>query len=255
MERRGLHYNKTFLKSVILRLDYGNLAVLQTDQETPFTQDMKVERYPDVTSNAATQFSFFLGAGGVNFGQQGMGWVRVHKATGTTRTLTLAPNYLAIEYGGPDYKHFDELREQIGFVLDSFRRHFGSVQFTRIGLRYVNEITLQEGSPLDWEGLINKDLVTSVKAAMPSGLRMARSTHQLVAIKDDISVLLNYGIYNPDFPNPVARRQFVIDLDCYCSGVVEFNEAEQRIRDVNALAENVFEHSIEDGLRDKMERL
>ena len=82
---------------------------------------------------------------------------------------------------------------------------------------------------------------------------MGRSVHQLIALKDDISVSLNYGINNPDFPNPVARRQFILDLDCYVSGVVESGEAEQRIRDVNALAEDIFEHSIEDGLRQKME--
>jgi hypothetical protein len=70
-----VHYNKTYLKQVILRLDYGRLGVLQTDQETPFTQDMRA-RYPDVTSNAATQFSVFIAPGGVNFGQQGAGWMR-----------------------------------------------------------------------------------------------------------------------------------------------------------------------------------
>jgi hypothetical protein len=81
---------------------------------------------------------------------------------------------------------------------------------------------------------------------------MARSLHQLIALRGDISVILNYGIKNPEYPNPVARRQFILDLDCYVSGVIESGEAEQQIKDVNALAEYVFEHSIEQGLRDKM---
>ncbi len=247
-----MHYKKTYLKQVILRLDYNRLTALQSDQETPFTKDMRA-RYPEVTSNAATQFSVVFGPGGANFGQQGAGWIRVHKVEDKARSVTLAPDFLAIEYGEGSYDHFDELRTQVEFVLGSFRRHFGTVQFTRIGLRYVNEITFQEGGPLDWDGLINANLVTSVKAGLPKGLRMGRSVHQLIALKDDISVSLNYGINNPDFPNPVARRQFVLDLDCYVSGVVESGEAEQRIRDVNALAEDIFEHSIEDGLRQKME--
>jgi uncharacterized protein (TIGR04255 family) len=245
------HYNKTFLKQVILRLDYARLAVLQTDQETPFTQDMRA-RYPVVTSNPTTQFSVSLASGGVNFGQQGLGWVRIHKTENGSRTATLAPDFLALEYTGETYQHFDELREQVGFMLHSFRHHFDAVQFTRIGLRYVNEITLAEGAALDWDGLINANLVTSVKAGLLNGLRMARSLHQLIALRDDISVILNYGINNPDYPNPVARRQFILDLDCYASGVIESGEAEQRIKDVNALAEDVFEHSIEQGLRDKM---
>jgi len=249
-----VHYKQTYLKQVILRLDFGRLAVLQTDQETPFTEDMRA-RYSDVISNPATQLTFFLGPGGVNVGQQEASRIRVHKAPDTARSVTLAPEFLSIEYGQDSYRHFDELREQVGFVLNSFRNHFGTMQFTRLGLRYVNEITLTEGGPLDWDGIINPQLVTSVKAGLQSGLRMARSSHQLVALKGDISLILNYGINNPDFPNPVARRQFILDLDCYISSIIEFGEAEERIKEVNALAEDVFENSIEDGLRTKMEIL
>lgn len=250
--RRVPHYQKTFLKQVILRLDFNRVAVLLTDTETPFTEDMRT-RYPDVTSTAATQVQFVMGPGGMaHIGQQGAGWLRVHKARGITLSVTLAPEWVAVEYGEGAYKHFDELREQIAFVLGSFRNRFGQQQFTRIGLRYVNEITRPEGSALDWDGLINPNLVTSVKAGLLEGLRMARSVHQLIAQRDDVSVILNYGINNPDYPNPVARRQFVLDLDCYVSGLVESAEAEQRIRDMNKLAEDMFEHSIEDGLRNIM---
>jgi uncharacterized protein (TIGR04255 family) len=246
------HYQNTFLKQVILRLDFNRIAVLLTEAETPFTEDMRA-RYPDVTSNAATLFQVVMAPVGMpHVGQQGAGWVRVHKAQGVTRSVTLTPEFVAIEYGEGAYQHFDELREQVAFILGHFRNRFGQQQFTRIGLRYVNEITRPEGNALDWDGLINPRLVTSVKAGLLDGLRMARSVHQLIAQRGDVSVILNYGINNPDYPNPVARRQFVLDLDCYVSGLVESAEAEQRIRDVNHLAEDMFEHSIEQGLRDIM---
>jgi uncharacterized protein (TIGR04255 family) len=252
-ERLGLHYNKTFLKTVILRLDYSRIARLLTDQETVFTQEMKA-RYPDVTSMPAVQFSVLTGGlgGGVNFGQQGGGYVRLHKTADAKRILTITSDFLAIEYASGAYEKFAELREQIGFALRSFREHFGAVQFTRIGLRYVNEIIRQEGSPLDWAGLINPDLVTSVKAGLHNGLRMTRSAHQLIALKDDATVILNYGINNPDFPNVVARRQFVLDLDCYISGIVESGDVEAKIKDINSLAEKVFENSIGVDLRTEM---
>jgi uncharacterized protein (TIGR04255 family) len=249
--QRVPHYQRTFLKQVILRLDFNRIAVLQTDVETPFTQDMR-QRYPDVTSNPTTGFSVTMTPSGPTVSQQPTGWMRVHKTPDTARSVTLAPDFVAIEYGQDAYHHFDELRDQVTFILASFRNRFGQLQFTRIGLRYVNEITFAEGGALDWAGLINPNLVTSVNAGMLDQLRMARSVHHLVAQRDDISVILNYGISNPDYPNPVARRVFVIDLDCYISGVVESAEAEQRISDINHLAEEMFEHSIEDGLRNIM---
>jgi uncharacterized protein (TIGR04255 family) len=243
------HYKKTFLKQVILRLDYARLAALQSEQETPFTVDMRA-RFPVVTANQAQQFSVMMTPGGVNTAQQvALGWVRVHKTEKSTVTVTLTPDFLAIEYTGEAYQHFEELSEVVAFVLGSFRRHFGQVQFTRIGLRYVNEITLDEGGPLDWDGLINARLVTSVKAGMLDDFRMTRSFHQLIAQKGEISVLLSYGIFNPEFPNPVARRQFVLDLDCYTSGVTESVDAENQVKAVNTAAEQVFENSIDEGLR------
>jgi uncharacterized protein (TIGR04255 family) len=246
------HYQRTFLKQVILRLDFNRLAVLQTDAETPFTVDMKAN-YPDVTSTAATAIQVVMAQGGAaHLGQQSMGWLRVHKAQGVPRSVTLAPEWVALEYGEGAYQHFEELRQQVAFILGSFRNRFGQVQFTRIGLRYVNEITRPEGAPLDWDGLIDAGLVTSVKAGLLDGFRMARSVHHLVAQRDDISVILNYGINNPDYPNPVARRQFVLDLDCYVSGLIESADAEQRISDVNRVAEDIFENSIKQGLRDIM---
>jgi uncharacterized protein (TIGR04255 family) len=246
------HYQKTFLKQVILRLDFNRIAVLLTDAETPFTLDMRA-KYPDVTSTAATQVQVVMGPSGMaHVGQQGAGWLRVHKAQGAARSVTLAPDWVAIEYGEGAYQHFNELQEQVAFILGSFRGRFGQQQFTRIGLRYVNEITRPQGGALDWDGLINPNLVTSVKAGLVDDLRMVRSVHHLVAQRDDVSVILNYGISNPDYPNPVARRQFVLDLDCYVSGLVESAEAEQRISDINKLAEDMFEHSIEEGLRNIM---
>ena len=247
------HYRTTFLKQVILRLDYGRLPALQVEQETPFTADMRA-RYPEVNSNQAQQFALMMAPGGLSHQQvTSAGWVRVHRAQGTARSVTLAPEFVAIEYGEKSYQHFEELEEQFSFVLDSFRRHFRVTQFTRIGLRYVNEITLAEGSALEWDGLISPNLVISIKAGLFGTLRMHRSLHQLTASKDDMSVVLTYGINNPDFPGPVARRQFILDLDCYISEVIASVEAEQRIKDLNGLAEYIFESSIENGLREKME--
>jgi uncharacterized protein (TIGR04255 family) len=252
--RQRVHYQKTFLKQVILRLDYARLGVLQTEQETPFTSDLRIA-YPEVISSPAVNFAVMFGVGGLNVGQQATGYMRVHKAKDVNRSVTLAPDFLALEYGESAYEHFKVLRSDFSLILDRFRDRFGPVQCFRIGLRYVNEINLPQGSALDWDGLIDPSLVTSVKAGLLSGFRLTRSVHQLVAIRDDVSVLLQYGINNPDFPNPVSRRQFVLDQDCYISGLVEFDEVEQRLKDINAVAEQVFEESIEDGLRDLMVRV
>jgi uncharacterized protein (TIGR04255 family) len=71
-------------------------------------------------------------------------------------------------------------------------------EFTRLGLRYINEIEKPgtANDPLNWEGYLNLELAQSVKAGLIKDLRVARSMHQLHLIKDDVTILFNYGLYN-----------------------------------------------------------
>jgi uncharacterized protein (TIGR04255 family) len=65
-------------------------------------------------------------------------------------------------------------------------------------------------------------------------------------------VLVNYGIHNPEFPNPVVRRQFILDTDCSVSGGVASSDIRGKIDELHVLTSEVFENSIDDGLREKM---
>jgi uncharacterized protein (TIGR04255 family) len=85
-------------------------------------------------------------------------------------------------------------------------------------------------------------------------MKLTRSMHQLATIDDDVSLLLNYGILNQEFPNPVARRSFIIDLDFSMAGEIHANELIARISELNGKAEGLFESVIDDGLREIMEK-
>lgn len=64
-------------------------------------------------------------------------------------------------------------------------------------------------------------------------------------------MVFNYGIHNPDFPNTLARRAFILDYDCSKSGV-ESGQALETIDKLNRVCETMFEHSIGPDLRGRM---
>lgn len=79
--------------------------------------------------------------------------------------------------------------------------------------------------------------------------------HQLLAVQDDVNLVLNYGLFNTEYPNPIARRNFVLDLDFSISGEIRSGDLLARIADLNQRGENLFESIIENGLREIMVRI
>jgi len=65
----------------------------------------------------------------------------------------------------------------------------------------------------------------------------------------DHRITFQFGINNSDFPNPVAKRAFVLDYDCCSVGPVDASDAETCVGKYNQVIHDLFEASIGDRLR------
>jgi uncharacterized protein (TIGR04255 family) len=246
-------YQTNFLKQVILRLDFAPLSALYSDKRQTFSDEIRAA-FPHAKGSQLTSLMFDMGTGSPV--EQKVGWQWQHSDSendNSRRIVVLAPNFFALEYKGRGlYSDFVEFRQRFTSVYDKFGAAYRVPEYTRIGLRYINEITLDEGNALDWDGLLAADLATGVKPAFAESIRMTRSMHQVTGVKNDISCLINYGLNNPDFPNPIARRQFVFDVDSSIEGGIPESEAKRKIDSLYDVGRDVFEASIDNGLRQIM---
>lgn len=247
-----MHYKKNYLNNVVLRLDFDALAPLaenkNVDSKLEFsTRIAKI--YPIVVGQPTTTLSVNIGPAGTGVNQQvtSIQWQHRKSEKGTS-VVALAPEFIAIECGKDDYDHFPAFRAEVGLTLDAFLALYQPPVFNRIGLRYINEVNIPEGNPLDWDSLLAPSLVTSAMACASKDVDMVRSMHQLTVRRDQSTMVFNYGLFNSDFPNTLARRAFVLDYDCSRTAVPQ-NEAFQVIDELNKFCETMFEASIEDGLR------
>lgn len=143
---------------------------------------------------------------------------------------------------------------EIETIFGAFNQLYQTPIVNRIGLRYINEITLPDGNPLDWDTLINEKLIASVKACFDDhDMAMVRSLHQVQILENDATMLFHYGLYNPDYPAVLTRRQFILDIDSFKIGTIPGNEVLSTFKQLNEICEKMFEESIEDGLRQRME--
>ena len=116
----------------------------------------------------------------------------------------------AIFFEVKKYKDFKYFRTLISDVLTELNLKGNS---SRLGLRYINQITIGEGDPFDWKGWVNANLITGLKFVDKKEF-LARSMGIITYIFDDLEMKFQYGMYNSEFPNPISKREFVLDYDC-----------------------------------------
>lgn len=246
-----MHYQKNFLTKIVLRLDFGEILALRGEAKPEFSDRIQT-LYPIAIGKPTSTLSVTVGPKGSGIQQEITGMLWEHrKAENGTKVVSLSPTLLSVEYGQNDYDHFPPFRAEVEHVFGALQSLYQVTQVNRIGLRYINEISLQQGNALDWDNLIKPGLITSVKACLPDSMTMVRSFHQLQAQRDNLTTIFNYGLYNPDYPNPLARRQFVLDYDCFRADTLA-TEVMQTLDSLNDICEAMFEASIEEGLRSQM---
>ena len=69
-------------------------------------------------------------------------------------------------------------------------------------------------------------------------------------VYDDIKLRVQSGFFNPDYPAPIKRNHFVLDLDAYIDFPHLINNAESYFKRLHGTIERKFEELITDKLRD-----
>lgn len=149
------------------------------------------------------------------------------------------------------YKNSRELKDVINLIIDATIKVYGDIRIKRIGLRYINDITIAEGNPFDWVPFINRSLISSLDFRSTED-KLSRSMGTMELIRDDHKVLFQFGMYNPEYPGSIARKVFVLDFDCYKEDVLNVSQMREMVEILQKDEESLFEHSIEDGLRKEM---
>lgn len=149
------------------------------------------------------------------------------------------------------YENSKKLKEIIGLVIDAVIEIYGDIAIKRTGLRYINDISLPEGNAFDWAAFINRPLIASLDF-LPEKDNLSRSMGIIELNRENHKVLFQYGMYNPDYPNLIAQRVFVLDFDCYTTDELNTSEIMKTVKMLQKDEEELFERSIENGLREMM---
>jgi uncharacterized protein (TIGR04255 family) len=243
-------YEKNFISNVVFKLDFPTLSDYGHEKATEFQKLVKKDFQILQEQKRISIEHKFKGTEHIEAKTaETQKWAFFNKTK--TRSISFEFDNIIVEF--KEYTHFEDFLKIINRVTKSLFELFPSIVSTRLGLRYINQINLKEKHPFEWDNLLNKALLDSMNFISDKE-DMSRHITLIELNKEDYKLRFQYGIANSLYPSPIIRKEFVLDYDCFTFESLESpEEITRKVKEFNNVISDMFEGSIEDGLREIME--
>jgi len=227
-----------FLKQVILRLDFlgeidrsqqvlddikGAVSDILPDFETRdiVSVEMTIDQAQKTTQERRYK-SFLL------------------RNNATNNSLVLEPSAIIVDL--KKYNNYEEFKGLVQRVIRNLGEQSSSIKVSKTGLRYINQIIIDEGDPFDWTELIKEPLICSLNFINDRS-ELSRHVGVMELNKSDYDVRFQYGWFNSEYPNPIAKKEFLLDYDCYSKNESDISSIIGQIHILHEEIKNLFEQS------------
>jgi uncharacterized protein (TIGR04255 family) len=241
-------YKKNFLKQVIVRVDFAEeISIGAKGPPRAFYLAIK-EKFPLIEDKKTVMRQLLLDATGTKaITHEEREWFYHGKER--QKYLRLMKDHFVLEY--KSYNSFIDLKEDFVLGLDAFFKQYGDIGIKRFGLRYVDQIELEESDPTNWSEYLNPALLAPFSLA--DDVRTVNRMFSSIEFNyGDTNLRFQFGMPNPDFPAPLRKKMFVLDYDAYCGLLLNREEVINYLDVFHEKISDAFEQVITDGLRKKM---
>jgi uncharacterized protein (TIGR04255 family) len=198
-------YPKNFITKVIARVDFQPILKLK-EEPVDFQEAIRAE-FPRFSRKESVDISIKTGAPPVT--SKIPIWLFMNK----DKTAIIELNYQFLSLVLNKYDKYDSFQHFVELMYNNFNNIYKPGLIKLIVLRFINQIELS-GDPYDWDGYINDMLCCSVKAFPDLPNKLMRAMSQMHIKLGDRKLLFNYGIYNSEYPNIIAQKEFILDYEC-----------------------------------------
>jgi len=242
-------YRKSYLKQVIARVDFAS-PLFQMEKGVPNKLlNTIVKSFPIIEPSEVLAHEVSINEDSVQSKQtMSKQWNYFGKDRG--RQLSLSAANIFISY--TNYKSFEETQEQFGAVIEALSKVFPDTKASRFGLRYINQIDLPLSDPTRWDEFINPQLLGS-RDFFDENDSLTRLINIAELKYDDIGVRFQFGMPNPDYPAPVKRPMYILDIDASITQAHDLTEVSAYMNEAHLRIQTLFERSVTEALRGAMD--
>lgn len=144
------------------------------------------------------------------------------------------------------YVSSQKLAETISSLLNDFSNVYGDVSIKRTGLRFIYVLRVSKGNPFNWQDLIDEGLAPPV--AFFDRDDISRSMSVIELNRDNYKLRFQYGLFNSEYPNTIARKEFMLDYDCYTEEQVEASSTIPLLNEFDKEIRTLFGASVKEDL-------
>lgn len=242
-------YPNHMLDHVIFQIKFYPLLKLYSDNPevaSDFQQEIMLE-FPELNIKQSRKVSLKFGSTGLPItGEANKPHLIWNFKNENGKFINLSGEDLSLTYPGGVYTTFEPFLKDIVLALNGLKS-YNLPKIKSIGLRYVNQIKLDDDSNL--EGFIDSKL-----HLLDSSFDNEKVIQSISRIEYDINkyfLSFQYGLFNPEYPNYDSKKDFILDYDCILKTVIP-DKLESCLIEMNDIIYNKFESSIGDKLRIKM---
>ena len=240
----NIRYPKNFIKKVIFRVDFAPILSINENLDPKFQESIR-SIFPKLEIQAGHQVSTEF-RDGKSTSSSSVFNQYILQNESQSKKLTVSSQFLILEV--KDFQGFEEFKGRVNTIVTNFNTSYKPISIIRMGLRYINEISIKDGSPFSWDGLINSDLVSLLKSELILKGKTSRIMTQVIYNMEGFNITFSFGIANSEFPNPISRKEFILDYDCSTTEA-DFEKLVDILEEYNKNMVILFENSIEDNLR------
>ncbi|MGP8319187.1 MAG: TIGR04255 family protein [Methanosarcinaceae archaeon] len=227
-----------FLKQVILRLDFLG----EIDRSQQVLDDIKgavSDILPEFETRDIVSVEMTIDQAQKTTQERRYKSFLLHN-NATNNSLILEPS--AIIFDLKKYNNFNEFKVLVQRVIQNLGEQSSSIKVSKTGLRYINQIIIDEGNPFDWTELIKEPLICSLNFINDRS-ELSRHVGVMELNKSDYDVRFQYGWFNSEYPNPIAKKEFLLDYDCYSKNESDISSIIGQINILHEEIKNLFEQS------------
>jgi uncharacterized protein (TIGR04255 family) len=237
---------KNCLENVILRFDFKDEVIIPDDIVGGIAINISPEFKYEVIERMDLNINLDSSKMSANKRE-----IKVHTFKNNAGcAITLESDYISFSTQNySNYLEFIKLAKKVISLLQ-----IGNEELKRLGLRYINHIRLKEGDPFEWNGYVVSSLTQSIDFLNNTERReLSRNMGHMFFKKPDCSLVFLYGWSNSAFPNHIAKKEFVLDYDCFTENQIEINETYEFIDKFHNEIKEMYIKSIGDKLKKRID--
>ncbi len=234
-------YRKNYLQSVIARIDFAS-SIVGLENELPASlSSASLRSFPIQEPNKVVARHLQISPESVTTKDT---LVTEWNFYGRDREKQLVIVNQSIVMSYNKYQNYQIFKQDFQNIIDPLNREFGELVVpNRLGIRYINNIQLEDAEIFNWDSYINTSLLQQL-IFIEDKNQLSRSFSSIELNRNEYYVRFQFGMHNPDYPSVIRKKHFILDYDVYHLGLLDPAHISENLDIFHSAAQELFEKSI-----------